>query len=218
MWSVSHTKWILRRFDHSAIYWLIAGTYTPFIAQMENSFASGGLLTGVWLSADFGVVLKLVLPGRYLHIDLGTATFMGAASGTSFMSPLRTKTFPDWTYRAPANGTRESLRQKPHVGGDSCTSLSRVFLTGPRRLLTGRHARNATGQCGLSASGLPTSRIITNAPLNARTASIKRLSWSNTTRQSQLAASFISDRISQDWICRQLSMADFKARWNGVVS
>ena len=44
MWPVSHTKWILRRFDHSAIYLLIAGTYTPFIAQLKNSFAAGGLL------------------------------------------------------------------------------------------------------------------------------------------------------------------------------
>src|SRR3979411_578487 len=50
MWPVSHTKWILRRFDHSAIYWLIAGTYTPFIAQLKNSFVAGGLLTGVWLT------------------------------------------------------------------------------------------------------------------------------------------------------------------------
>ena len=28
MWPVSHTEWLLRRFDHSAIYLLIAGTYT----------------------------------------------------------------------------------------------------------------------------------------------------------------------------------------------
>ena len=64
MWPVSPTKWVLRRFDHSAIYLLIAGTYTPFIAQLKNSFASGGLLTGVWLTAGIGVMLKLVLPGR----------------------------------------------------------------------------------------------------------------------------------------------------------
>ena len=44
MWPVSPTKWVLRRFDHSAIYLLIAGTYTPFIAQLKISFASGGLL------------------------------------------------------------------------------------------------------------------------------------------------------------------------------
>ena len=28
MWPVSPAKWVLRRFDHSAIYLLIAGTYT----------------------------------------------------------------------------------------------------------------------------------------------------------------------------------------------
>ena len=33
MWPVSPAKWILRRFDHSAIYLLIAGTYTPFLMQ-----------------------------------------------------------------------------------------------------------------------------------------------------------------------------------------
>jgi Haemolysin-III related len=36
MWPVSSAKWILRRFDHSAIYLLIAGTYTPFLTEMKN--------------------------------------------------------------------------------------------------------------------------------------------------------------------------------------
>jgi channel protein (hemolysin III family) len=36
-------KWVLRRFDHSAIYRLIAGVYTPFLAQMKNVLASAGL-------------------------------------------------------------------------------------------------------------------------------------------------------------------------------
>jgi hemolysin III len=36
MWPVSPAKWVLRRFDHSAIYLLIAGTYTPFLAQMKT--------------------------------------------------------------------------------------------------------------------------------------------------------------------------------------
>src|ERR1700704_45557 len=70
MWPVSPTKWVLRRFDHSAIYLLIAGTYTPFIAQLKISFASGGLLTGVWLTAGFCVVLKLVLPGRFDRVAI----------------------------------------------------------------------------------------------------------------------------------------------------
>ena len=43
MWPVLPAKWILRHFDHSAIYLLIAGTYTPFLAQMKNALASAGL-------------------------------------------------------------------------------------------------------------------------------------------------------------------------------
>ena len=40
MWPITPTKWILRRFDHSAIYLLIAGTYTPFLALMKSSLLS----------------------------------------------------------------------------------------------------------------------------------------------------------------------------------
>src|SRR5947207_2248464 len=35
MWPISPAKWVLRRFDHSAIYLLIAGTYTPFLARFR---------------------------------------------------------------------------------------------------------------------------------------------------------------------------------------
>jgi hemolysin III len=43
MWPVLPAKWVLRRFDHSAIYLLIAGAYKPFLAQMKNVLASAGL-------------------------------------------------------------------------------------------------------------------------------------------------------------------------------
>ena len=36
LWPVSRAKWVLRRFDHSAIYLLIAATYTPFIMAAEG--------------------------------------------------------------------------------------------------------------------------------------------------------------------------------------
>src|SRR5438105_2499861 len=44
MWPLSPRKWILRRFDHSAIYLLIAGTYTPFAAQLKAGLTSASLL------------------------------------------------------------------------------------------------------------------------------------------------------------------------------
>ena len=65
MWPVSRWKWLLRRFDHSAIYLLIAATYTPFIVHMKTGTASISLLAGVWLTAIIGIVLKLFLPGRF---------------------------------------------------------------------------------------------------------------------------------------------------------
>jgi len=37
LWPVSRRKWLLRRFDHSAIYVLIAATYTPLITEMKDS-------------------------------------------------------------------------------------------------------------------------------------------------------------------------------------
>ena len=65
MWPISPTKWLLRRFDHSAIYLLIAGTYTPFLVLMKSGIASVSLGIGVWSSAVIGMVLKLALPGRF---------------------------------------------------------------------------------------------------------------------------------------------------------
>ena len=39
LWPVSRAKWVLRRFDHSAIYLLIAATYTPFIMELKDSIS-----------------------------------------------------------------------------------------------------------------------------------------------------------------------------------
>ena len=71
MLPVSALKWRLRRFDHAAIYLLIAGTYTPFLTQLKSGFAASMLLVGVWTAAVAGMVLKLALPGRYDRLSIG---------------------------------------------------------------------------------------------------------------------------------------------------
>jgi hemolysin III len=77
LWPVSRAKWILRRFDHSAIYVLIAATYTPVIMQVKDSIFAVVLLIGVWCLAIVGVVLKLALPGRYDRVAVGLYLAMG---------------------------------------------------------------------------------------------------------------------------------------------
>src|SRR5206468_6650143 len=77
LWPVSRIKWLLRRFDHSAIYLLIAATYTPFIVALRESYLAIVLLIGVWCAAIAGVVLKLALPGRYDRVAVGLYLALG---------------------------------------------------------------------------------------------------------------------------------------------
>jgi hemolysin III len=77
LWPVSRVKWLLRRFDHSAIYLLIAATYTPFILELKDSGFALVLLLGVWCVAILGIVLKLAWPGRFDRIAVGVYLAMG---------------------------------------------------------------------------------------------------------------------------------------------
>lgn len=94
LWPVSRTKWVLRRFDHSAIYVLIAATYTPFILELKDSVFAIVLLIGVWCVAGFGIVLKLGWPGRFdklstgLYLALGWSGVMLYDSGLTALPKL----------------------------------------------------------------------------------------------------------------------------------
>jgi hemolysin III len=68
---------VLRRFDHSAIYLLIAATYTPIFWQLKDNVVAIALLIGVWCVAIAGIVLKLVLPGRFDRLSVGLYLAMG---------------------------------------------------------------------------------------------------------------------------------------------
>jgi hemolysin III len=84
LWPVSRAKWVLRRFDHSAIYLLIAATYTPFIMELKDSILAMALLVGVWCVAIVGIMLKLVLPGRFDRLSVGLYLAMGWSGMTLY--------------------------------------------------------------------------------------------------------------------------------------
>lgn len=50
----------LRKLDHSAIYLLIAGTYTPFCINSFTGFFRWGLLVIIWAIALAGIVVKIL--------------------------------------------------------------------------------------------------------------------------------------------------------------
>jgi hemolysin III len=64
LWPVCPRKWLLRRFDQSAIYLMIAAGYTPFLVRARAETLSIAFLVGVWLAAAAGIALKLVAPAR----------------------------------------------------------------------------------------------------------------------------------------------------------
>jgi hemolysin III len=77
LWPVSRAKWVLRRFDHSAIYLLIAATYTPFITGLNPSVFTTVLLVAVWCVAVVGMVMKLAWPGRFDRLAVGLYLALG---------------------------------------------------------------------------------------------------------------------------------------------
>lgn len=77
LWPSGNAKEWLRRFDHAAIFIMIAGTYTPFAVNRLGQ-PSGAIILGlVWFGATAGVVLKMLYPRRFeiatlcLYIGLG---------------------------------------------------------------------------------------------------------------------------------------------------
>jgi hemolysin III len=77
LWPISRGKWLLRRLDHSSIYILIAATYTPVFAQLQDRVFAMSLLAGVWSVAAVGIVLKLFFPGRFDKVSVGLYLAMG---------------------------------------------------------------------------------------------------------------------------------------------
>jgi hemolysin III len=77
IWPVSPVKLALRRFDHSAIFVLIAATYTPFlVAGLPDPIVLANLI-GIWAVALFGITLKCVWPGRFDRLAILLYLTMG---------------------------------------------------------------------------------------------------------------------------------------------
>jgi hemolysin III len=68
---------LLRKFDHSAIYLLIAGTYTPVCFNLFHGFWQWGLLGIVWGLALTGIGVKLVFIHAPRWLTAGVYVVMG---------------------------------------------------------------------------------------------------------------------------------------------
>ena len=67
----------LRKLDHSAIYLLIAGTYTPICLYFFQGFWQWGLLSIVWVLALIGIIVKLFVIRASRWFTAGVYLVMG---------------------------------------------------------------------------------------------------------------------------------------------
>ena len=68
---------ILRKIDHSAIYLLIAGTYTPFCINAFEGFWKWGLLSIIWALAIIGITVKIFIIRAPRWLNAGIYVVMG---------------------------------------------------------------------------------------------------------------------------------------------
>jgi hemolysin III len=58
----SPRRGLLRRFDHAAIFAMIAGTVTPFALSLGDAVWGSAATAAVWAAAAIGIVVKLLFP------------------------------------------------------------------------------------------------------------------------------------------------------------
>jgi hemolysin III len=75
--SFTSAKSLFRKLDHSSIFVLIAGSYTPFVVYLYSGWQLALMLSLVWAIAIFGIVIKTTIPhktkklGNVLYIGFG---------------------------------------------------------------------------------------------------------------------------------------------------
>jgi len=83
----------LRPYDHAAIFFLIAATFTPFALAGGYQRLDAGLLAAVWLTAAVGIALKLGWPRRFertaiaLYVGLGWAGMLAVGNAVASLPP-----------------------------------------------------------------------------------------------------------------------------------
>lgn len=68
---------VFRKIDHSAIYVLIAGTYTPFCINVFTGFWKWGMLSIIWSLAVIGIVVKIFYIRAPRWLNAGIYILMG---------------------------------------------------------------------------------------------------------------------------------------------
>ncbi len=76
-YSDPYTKWLMRKADHISIFFMIAGSYTPFILIFYKVEAGLTLLSIMWGLTFLGTIFKAFTTGKYNLISTAIYVAMG---------------------------------------------------------------------------------------------------------------------------------------------
>ena len=68
---------VLRRFDHSAIFLMIAGTYTPFVVTYYDSARAIAIAGLVWSLSAAGIAIRIFRPDIFDRINVALYLVLG---------------------------------------------------------------------------------------------------------------------------------------------
>ncbi len=93
--TVRTTKW-LRRLDHSMIFMLIAGTYTPLCVLVLPRVWGIPMLVAAWVTALAGIIMKMIRvgatgnrTGSWMYAVLGWAAVISLPEMLTHLDPIR---------------------------------------------------------------------------------------------------------------------------------
>jgi hemolysin III len=87
-WKKPTTRAMMRRLDHTMIFVLIAGTYTPFALSNPADTRSQLMLKILWAAVAVGIVFKLLWITAPRWVTAGSYVVVGALGGMSFPALL----------------------------------------------------------------------------------------------------------------------------------
>jgi len=89
-------KYLMKKWDHISIYYLIAGSYTPFLLAYASEQTAFAMLAFLWSLALAGTIFKIFFTGKFRFISTGIYLAMGwsiVAAPSEFAEALPDKQF-----------------------------------------------------------------------------------------------------------------------------
>lgn len=84
---------LLRRFDHAAIFLMIAGTITPFALLCARGPQGRRLFAAIWALAAAGIALKLTIPAEFELLSIPAYLLLGWTIALLY-KPLKAMPWP----------------------------------------------------------------------------------------------------------------------------